>query len=165
MIAQAFGILRRFTPALALAIAVAAAAPAAAQTVGDVDRDGVTDAVDLCPATPLGDLVNTAAGCSFCPCDAAWASHQAYVDCVTLAANQQKAAGLITKTRLSQAITAAKNSTCGTAYTRCCQWRKLVYGSLGTCTVMDPARCSYQVLGKWAENRGLGSCTFNPCTW
>ena len=150
--------------AIAFAMGLAVAVPAAAQTIGDADRDGVGDVVDLCPATPLGDLIDTQ-GCSACPCDAAWASHQAYVDCVSLAANQQYLAGLISRTRTRGAISGAKNSTCGTTSTRCCTWRKLVYGSLGSCTVMDPAKCSYAVIGKWAENRGPGSCYFNPCTW
>ena len=155
-------------PALCLAtvfaMGLAVAVPAAAQTIGDADRDGVADAVDVCPATPLGDVVGTQ-GCSVCPCDAVWSSHAAYVSCVTVEANRQYLAGLMTRTRKTQAISGAQNSTCGTTATRCCTWRKLVYGSLGVCGVMDPSKCSFTVLGKWAENRGPGSCYYNPCTW
>jgi hypothetical protein len=154
----------RFTLAMTVALALAGAVPAAAQTLADTDRDGVADLVDLCPATPTGDFV-TAEGCSVCPCEAAWPTHQAYVDCVTAEAYRLFNLKLISRTRRSQAISAAKNSTCGTPYIRCCAWRKLVYGSMGSCTVMDPARCSYYVLGKWAEIRGTGSCVPNPCTW
>ena len=154
----------RFGLALAVALVVAGAVPASAQTLGDADGDGVADALDMCPTTPRGDLVS-AEGCSVCPCDAAWSSHTAYVSCVSYEVNRRYTLGLVTRKQRSAIISAAKNSTCGTTNTRCCTWRKLVTGSLGTCTVMDPAKCSFTVLGKWAENRGPGSCYYNPCTW
>jgi hypothetical protein len=154
----------RLTLVVAVALTLAGAVPAAAQTLADADRDGVGDAVDVCPTTPTGDFVGPE-GCSVCPCEAAWSSHDAYVACVTGEAYRLFNLKLISRTRRSQAISAAKNSTCGTTSIRCCTWRKLVYGSMGSCTVMAPARCSYFVLGKWAEIRGTGSCYYNPCTW
>jgi hypothetical protein len=158
-----------FPIALGMGIAVAllllVASPARAQTT-DADGDGVADVVDLCLDTPYKDMVKPD-GCSVCPCVASWASHQAYVDCVSAEASQRLMSGKMTRTQKSAAVSAAKNSTCGTipTATRCCTWRKLVYGSLGVCSVIDPAKCSFVVLGKWAEDRGQGTCYYNPCTW
>ena len=106
------------------------------------------------------------AGCSVCPCSAGWFSHQAYLDCVTYEANLRFKAGTLTRKQRTAAITHAKNSTCGdSTLTRCCVWRKVVYGSLGTCLLTRPADCTYAVQGKWAEDRSPGSCYYNPCIW
>ena len=95
-----------------------------------------------------------------------WASHAAYVSCVTAEANRRFLARLLTKTQKANAITHAQNSTCGTTGAiRCCTWRRLVAGSMGTCTSMQSSRCTFAIQGKWAENRGTGSCFYNPCTW
>jgi len=153
------------------ALTLTVAAPAfGACLAGDSDCDGVLDAFDLCPGTPRLDLVYTS-GCSVCPCDGPtpgvpWANHTAYVNCVTAVANARYLAHTITGTQKTADITHAKNSTCGIANAiRCCTWSKLVTGSMGSCTVMQPANCSFPLLGKWAENRGTGSCYYNPCTW
>src|SRR5713101_5138154 len=139
------------------ALTLTAVAPAFGACSGDADCDGVLDAFDLCPATPALELVSTS-GCSLCPCEGpasggAWADHTAYVNCVTAKANQLYLAGTLSKSRKTAVITHAQKSTCGTANIRCCTWRKLVYGSMGSCTVMAPANCSFTILGKWAENR------------
>ena len=148
--------------AVAFAMSFAVAAPAAAL---DADLDGVADTVDQCPTTPVLDLVNST-GCSVCPCEAAWATHQAYVDCVTAEAYARFNAGLLTRTKRNDAITHAKSSTCGTVgVTRCCTWKRLITGSMGTCSLLAPSRCTFAILGKWAEDRSTGSCYYNPCTW
>ena len=150
-----------FAVALMLPLAVGVT-PAAAQ---DADGDRLPDLVDVCPGTPLLELVDST-GCSVCPCGATWASHSAYYTCVYNEANARYAAGLLTRTQKTNVLTHAKNSTCGDpTLTRCCIWRKLVYGSLGSCSLTAPASCSYAVIGKWADNRGTGSCYYNPCTW
>ena len=94
-----------------------------------------------------------------------WASHTAYVSCVTNVANQLYLAGTLSKSRKTALLTHAQKSTCGTTNIRCCTWSKLAYGSMGSCAVMAPANCSFPILRKWAENRGTGSCFYNPCTW
>ena len=145
-------------------LTLTAAAPAFGGCSGDADCDGVLDAFDLCPATPALDLVSTA-GCSLCPCDAPWPSHTAYVTCVSAVANQLYLARTLTLTQKTNVLKHAQNSTCGTTNIRCCTWSKLAYGSMGSCAVMAPANCSFPILRKWAENRGTGSCFYNPCTW
>jgi hypothetical protein len=167
MLDHVLGGIRRFALGLAVASALVSTipgAPASAATPDDLDGDGVANAVDACPGTPFGDLVD-AQGCSVCPCTAAWPSHEAYVACVTTEATRRLGLGLMTRKQRSVAIRAAQNSTCGTAKTRCCTWRKLVPGALGTCKVLDPALCNYDTLGKWAEDRGPGTCYYNPCPW
>src|SRR5438128_9252416 len=143
------------------------AAPAfGACLAGDADCDGVLDAFDLCPGTPSLELDYTS-GCSACPCDAAWPSLAAYVSCVTAQANARYLAHTLTKAQKTAAITHAQKSTCGSpTLTRCCEWSKTaVSGSIGSCNMIQPASCSFFLLGKWAENRGPGSCYYNPCTW
>ena len=151
------------------ALSLAAAAPAFGGCSGDADCDGVLDAFDLCPTTPALELVNTS-GCSLCPCQGpaaggAWAGHTAYVNCVSAVANQLYLARTLTLTQKTNVLTHAQRSTCGTTNIRCCTWSKLAYGSMGSCAVMAPANCSFPILRKWAENRGTGSCFYNPCTW
>ena len=151
------------------ALTLTAAAPAFGGCSGDADCDGVLDAFDLCPTTPALELVSTS-GCSLCPCEGpasggAWANHTAYVNCVTAVANQLYLAHTLTKTQKTNVLSHAQKSTCGTTNILCCTWSKLVYGSMGSCAVMAPTNCNFTVLRKWAENRGTGSCYYNPCTW
>src|SRR5438128_7455751 len=93
------GTLSAWCLAIAGALILTVAAPAfGACLLGDADCDGVLDAFDLCPGTVALELVDTS-GCSMCPCDAAWASHAAYVSCVTAEANRRFLARLLTKTQ------------------------------------------------------------------
>src|SRR5206468_4454341 len=108
------------------ALPLAAAAPAFGGCSGDADCGGVLDAFDLCPTTPALELVATS-GCSLCPCEGpasggAWASHTAYVNCVTAVANQLYLAGTLSKSRKTAVLTHAQKSTCGTTNIRCCTW-------------------------------------------
>src|SRR5262245_17781905 len=113
--------------ALVLSLLLAAAAPALAldPSADDADGDGVADAVDACPDTPGGDLVDQD-GCSVCPCDAtvngdAWASHGDYVRCVVQEARQRVQGHVATKRAMRAALRTARRSTCGSsALTRCC---------------------------------------------
>ena len=151
------------------ALALGAAVPAfGACLAGDSDCDGVLDAFDLCPGTPALELVDTT-GCSVCPCagpapGGAWPDHATYVNCVTAAANQRYLAGTLSKTQKTNVLKHAQSSMCGTTNILCCTWRKLVYGSMGTCSTIQPANCTFAIQGKWAEIRGTGSCYYNPCT-
>src|SRR5437899_11112217 len=103
---------------IAGALTLAAAAPAFGGCSGDADCDGVLDAFDLCPTTPALELVATS-GCSLCPCEGpasggAWASHTAYVNCVTAVANPLYLAGPLSKPRKAAVPTHAPQSTRGT---------------------------------------------------
>ena len=153
---------RHITLALALAFGLALSVSTRA-TAQDLDKDGVIDLVDLCPATEALELVD-ATGCSICPCDAAWASHAAYVNCVTYQASLRP----LSKSVKTAVLTHAKNSTCGMAptFVRCCTWSfRAKVGSMGTCLIKDASQCKPAILNKWAEPRGTGSCYYNPCTW
>src|SRR5438067_10597091 len=106
------------------ALTLTAAAPAFGGCSGDADCDGVLDAFDVCPTTPALELVSTS-GCSLCPCEGpaaggTWATHTAYVNCVTAVANQLYLAHTLSKTRKTAVITHAQKSTCGTANILCC---------------------------------------------
>ena len=144
---------------LGAALVFVGATPASAL---DADGDGVADEFDQCPATVRLDLVNLF-GCSVCPCSDPWPSHQAYVDCVTVEVGKRT----LTKRQKTDIMNHATLSTCGSPLvTRCCTWRfSAASGSMGTCNLLDPARCDFTILKKWAENRGGGSCYYNPCTW
>lgn len=85
----------------------------------DGDDDGVDDDDDLCPDTPAGAVVD-ADGCSGvqgvdldCPPDDAWASHGAYMSCVTSAVNDAVAAGLLTNAEGAALKKAAAKSDIG----------------------------------------------------
>jgi hypothetical protein len=86
----------------------------------DTDGDGVPDAIDVCPNTPAGAIVN-ANGCSInqlCPCagpasGGTWRNHGAYVSCVSGAANNFVAAGLITTAQKDTIVSTAGQSSCG----------------------------------------------------
>jgi len=88
----------------------------------DSDGDGVVDAVDECPGTPLGDIVD-AAGCSVCPCDAMpdgtpWKSRSAYLRCVKGASHQAWVERSVTRGGARDAVRAGLLSTCGRAAAR-----------------------------------------------
>jgi hypothetical protein len=81
----------------------------------DDDNDGVPDTTDQCPGTPAGTIVDTT-GCAIaqlCPCNNNWQNHGKYVSCVTHAASDFLAAGLITAAQKGAIVSAAAQSSCG----------------------------------------------------
>ena len=90
--------------------------------IGDPDRDfdGVPDAVDNCPDTPSGAIVN-AHGCSIeqlVPCagpatGGTWRNHGAYVSAVAHAADAFLAQGLISQMEKDLIVSQAAQSDCG----------------------------------------------------
>jgi hypothetical protein len=83
--------------------------------VTDSDGDGIDDAEDLCPATPLDAVVN-GDGCSLdqlVPCDGDWANHGDYVKAVMETASDFADAGLITPAERRQIVSDAGKSDCG----------------------------------------------------
>jgi hypothetical protein len=87
----------------------------------DLDNDGIPDSMDSCISTPPGDMVN-ASGCSvndLCPCghpagsSSQWKNHGVYVSCITHAAGDFVAAGLITKGDKGVIVSTAAGSNCG----------------------------------------------------
>jgi uncharacterized protein YegL len=81
----------------------------------DDDNDGETDGTDQCPGTQAGAIVD-ANGCAIaqlCPCVNNWNNHGAYVSCVSHAANDFVAAGLITNAQKGAIVSAAAQSSCG----------------------------------------------------
>src|SRR5438552_13316282 len=111
-----FRILSAWCLVIVGALSLAAASPSFGGCSGDGDCDGVLDAFDVCPTTPALELVSTS-GCSLCPCEGpaaggTWATHTAYVNCVTAAANQLYLAGTLSKTRKTAVITHAQKSPC-----------------------------------------------------
>jgi hypothetical protein len=91
-------------------------------TIGptDLDGDGIPDALDACPNTPLCTAAD-AHGCSIdqlAPCDGPasggnWGNHGHYVSTVARTANQFLAQGLITSEQKVAIIKAAAQSQCG----------------------------------------------------
>ncbi len=87
----------------------------------DSDYDGVGDACDTCPETPLGvpTLTN---GCSLgqsCPCvgpgpDLIWKSQREYLTCVARALKQLVSAEEITRAEARSLVHAGARSGCGT---------------------------------------------------
>ena len=165
---------RRLAFGLAVLWAVAGAAPAAGQVDPDSDGDGVADAVDQCPDTDPGDLVDDV-GCSVCPCDApvdadAWASHDDYVACVTGAAKVRRADGSMKRKDMRNAIKRARKATCGNAdLTRCCVYAHIDDNAdvnVGQCRITTVDACdalSQRDDLDWVEDADAGSCTPNPC--
>jgi hypothetical protein len=86
----------------------------------DTDGDGVCDALDQCPDTPFGAIVN-ATGCSIAqlvPCDGPasggkWKSHGQYVQAVVKAATDFLKAKLITRKQWVEIVTRTAWSKCG----------------------------------------------------
>jgi hypothetical protein len=88
----------------------------------DIDGDGVLSNDDVCEFTPAGELIDPSTGCSIgqlCPCEGPqgssepWKNHGKYVSCVTKAANDLKALGLITEEQKGQITAEAAQSACG----------------------------------------------------
>ena len=136
----------------------------------DVDGDGVDDAIDECTDTEPGDLVD-ADGCSVCPCEEtpegdAWASHDAYVQCVTAAAKRRRHDHVIKRKAMHAIIKQAKAATCGNVeLTRCC-----IYSGdedeVGQCKVMTVDKCDLLwEESDFVEDEGPGSCKPNPCAY
>lgn len=85
----------------------------------DADGDQVRDGEDLCPGTPSSTVVDVN-GCSYpqrqedaCPVGGTYASHGAYVCCVTHAAHQGVADQMISRREAQEAIRAAARSDVG----------------------------------------------------
>ncbi len=141
------------------------ASTAQAQTA-DTDGDGVPDVVDACPTTPPRDLIGPD-GCSVCPCVAAWSSHDAYVACVSFEARRRNMMGTLSTRQKNDAIAAAKNSTCGVApaATRCCSWKRAAApGTSGSCSIKPAGSCT-SGSAKIVQDRGPGTCAYDPCAF
>ena len=90
--------------------------------IGAVDRDfdGVADADDACPSTPLCSTVDTS-GCSIeqlAPCagpasGGTWKNHGQYVAATAQAVNEFLALGLISESQADAILSAAGQSRCG----------------------------------------------------
>lgn len=88
----------------------------------DRDGDGIADAEEECSCrdTPVGHIVN-AQGCSLqqlCPCEAplgrtAWKNQKEYVSCVSGAAEEFVAEGLLTKEQQKSIVRQAQRASCG----------------------------------------------------
>lgn len=81
----------------------------------DCDEDGIPNAEDLCPDTPLGSVVD-ADGCSIeqvCPCEGPWRNHHEYVKCVTKQASKLKKERKIDGRERQAIVEEAKHSDCG----------------------------------------------------
>lgn len=88
----------------------------------DIDGDNVANNADVCAATPVGEVVDSANGCSIaqlCPCDGPrgttvpWKNHGKYVSCTAHAANDFVSLGLITQGHKNAIMSAAGSSSCG----------------------------------------------------
>jgi hypothetical protein len=88
----------------------------------DIDGDGVLGNDDVCEFTAIGELIDSATGCSIgqlCPCEGPqgssepWKNHGKYVSCVTKAANDLMSQGLITGEQNGQITPEAAESDCG----------------------------------------------------
>ena len=81
----------------------------------DDDNDGVPDSADNCPDTPEDEIVNED-GCSIdqlCPCENDWKNNGQYTLCVSHAAEDFVAAGLITEAQKDTIVSDAAESSCG----------------------------------------------------
>lgn len=89
-------------------------------TQADTDTDGIGDACDSCPATPLGSAV-LASGCALeqdCPCDGPtldeeWKSQRAYVQCAARHLKQLRQSSDLGKTEIRRMLHDAVRSGCG----------------------------------------------------
>jgi hypothetical protein len=89
---------------------------------GDLDGDGVLNENDSCQFSPVGDVVDSANGCSIdqlVPCEGPfgttteWKNHGQYVRSVTHAAKSFFEQGLITKANRGAIVSGAASSNCG----------------------------------------------------
>ena len=81
----------------------------------DLDDDGVPDALDQCPNTPAGAIVNSR-GCSIeqlVPCAGSWRNHGQYVSAIAHVSKAFVAQGLITDDQREEIIERAAHSDCG----------------------------------------------------
>jgi hypothetical protein len=88
----------------------------------DDDNDGVLDDADVCPYTPLGELVDPDTGCSLnqlVPCEGprgtaeTWRNHGQYVSTLTKFAKDFVNMGLLTNKEKGDIVSAAARSSCG----------------------------------------------------
>lgn len=88
----------------------------------DDDNDGVPDASDICPYTPVDGIVDPNNGCTLeqlAPCegprgtDEAWRNHGEYVSTLTKFANDFVKMELITNKERSDIVSEAARSNCG----------------------------------------------------
>jgi len=88
----------------------------------DNDNDGVLNESDICPNTPLGELVNPINGCSLdqlAPCDGprgtdrSWRNHGEYVSARTKFANEFVKMKLLTHKENADIVSEAAKSDCG----------------------------------------------------
>jgi hypothetical protein len=88
----------------------------------DLDGDGVLNDNDLCPFTPVGDVVDPANGCSLdqmVPCEGPfgttteWKNHGQYVRTVAHTAKRFFEQGLITAANRGAIVSRAASSDCG----------------------------------------------------
>ena len=81
----------------------------------DDDNDGVLDEDDSCSGTATGEYVNSN-GCSIgqqCSVDVDWRNHGQYVSCVSHAAEELLAEGVITEEEKDAIVSAAAGSSVG----------------------------------------------------
>jgi hypothetical protein len=119
----------------------------------------VVDAIDACPATPTGDLVDPR-GCTPCPCagpDGAGWARGAYVRCV-----REAAAGYDTATRRVMLQHARRSSCAKIDATRCCVYRSATT-SLGRCRTLERQDCAARVADQRAVDAGPGTCYVIDC--
>lgn len=88
----------------------------------DDDNDGVLDDSDVCPYTPLGEVVDPNTGCSLdqlVPCEGPrgtvepWRNHGEYVSTMTKFAKDFVNLGLLTNTERGGIVSSAARSSCG----------------------------------------------------
>jgi len=81
----------------------------------DSDGDGVIDAVDQCPNTPIG-VITDASGCSIAqlvPCDGPWQDHGEYVQALFEVTKRFVDSGVITETQRRVILREGLASDCG----------------------------------------------------
>ncbi len=158
----------RIVAALVLVLALAPALRA--QEAIDLDADGVGEALDACPDTPLGDLVGPD-GCSLCPCegpadvDRPWVARFEYFRCVVAAARAKREDGL-SRRAYRDALRHARLASCGDPVkTRCCFYRD-ENDDQGSCRIVDADRCDADLMHTYdAEDMDPGSCLPSPCVF
>ena len=155
---------------MACAVLLAAVARGQISSTDDLDGDGIENVMDECTDTEPGDLID-ADGCTICPCEetadgAAWASHQAYVQCVTAEAKRRLRSHVLKKKAMREIVKDAKAATCGNEeLTRCCMYADET-DTVGRCKVMSVDKCDeLWEESDFIEDEGPGSCKVNPCAF